>query len=407
MCGADPPGTHFCFPRFRPGPKVAAVAKKLAAKKKSAAKKAANIFAFVGSDEARVKEEALKRFRELVPPEEADFGAEVIDGGADNAESAVRAVNDTMAALQTLPFFGGNKVVWLKGATFFADNQTGKAQSVLDAAEALADALAAGLPESVTFLLSAPAIDKRRAFYKTLNKVAPVEVFDRLDLGRDGWQENVARHVRKLARERRLDFDDEALELFVMLAGDESGQIGAELEKIDLFLGPDERRVTAEIVRQQVSLSRAGVVFELGDRIAKRDLAGALAVVDHLLFQGENPIGVLLAAVAPTLRRMLVAKDLIANHGLRPGRNFRAFEAEVARLPAAATAHLPRKKDGSLSVYPVFLAAGEVRAFSEAELRTGLRACLDANRALVTSNLEPRLVLERLIVRLLTRERAA
>ena len=341
-----------------------------------------------------------------MPPEEADFGAEVLDGGAENAEAAVRVVSQTIGALQTLPFFGGKKVVWLKGATLFADSQTGKAGSVLEAAEDLAAVLEAGLPEGITFLLSAPAIDKRRGFYKKLQKLGQVEVFDRPDMGRDGWQEQVATMVRASARERSLQFDPEALELFVMLAGDDAAQIGNELDKIDLFLIGKERNVTIEHVRSQVALTRAGVVFELGNSIARRDLASALETIDRLLYQGESAIGILLAAVAPTVRRLLIAKELSERHGLSGGRNYRAYEAEISRLPAAATAHLPRKKDGGISCYPIFLASSEARGFSVAALRMGLTDCLEANRALVTSSLDHRLVLERLVVRLLTKRAA-
>lgn len=377
----------------------------VAAKKRAAraASGAENILAFVGSDEAQVKEAALVRFRQLVPPEEADFGAEVIDGVAENAEGATRAVAQTINALQTLPFFGGRKVVWLKGANFFADNQTGKAASVLEAADSLGEVIAAGLPDGVVFLLSAPSIDKRRAFYKKLSKTGRVHSFDRPDTGRDGWQQQVLPHARGLARERGLEFEPEALELFVLLAGDSAAQMESELEKLDLFLGPGERSVGIDQVRRQVALTRAGVVFELGDRIARRDLAGALETIDHLIYQGESPIGILLAAVAPAVRRLLVAQELIERHGVRAGRNYRAFEAEVSRLPAGVIAHLPRKKDGGLSVYPIFLAASESRRFTGGELRAALGACLEANRALVTSSLDPRLVLERLVVRLLTR----
>ena len=373
----------------------------MAAKKKAAGRGAGNIIAFVGSDEARLKEAALKRFGTLVAPEEAEFGAEIIDGIADNAEGAVNIVIQTIGALQTLPFFGSDKVVWLKGATLFADSQTGKAASVLDAAQSLAEVLEAGLPEGVSFLLSAPAIDKRRAFYKKLTKLGKVEVFDRPDLSREGWQDRVKQYVRKLAGERKLDFDEESLELFVMLAGDDAAQIANELEKIDLFLTGSDRRVSVDHVRSQVALTRAGVVFELGNNIARRNLAAALETIDHLLYQGENAIGILLAAVAPTLRRLLMAKELSERHGIRSARNFNAYQAEIDRLPATATSHLPRKKDGGISCYPVFLAHAEARRFSSSALREGLAECLKANRALVTSSLDHRLVLERLVVRLL------
>lgn len=381
---------------------MAAAAKKKAARKSGAAKKNPNILAFVGSDEARLKEAALEKFRELVPPEEADFGAEVIDGVAENAEGAVRIVTETIGALQTMPFFGGKKVVWLKSANLFADSQTGKAQSVLDAAEALGEVLAAGLPDGVVFLLSAVAIDKRRSFYKKLNKAGTVQAFDRADMGKDDWQNQVAPFVRGEAKRLGLEFDSDALELFVMLAGDDAAQIGNELEKIDLFLGPGERRVDAELVKRHVALTRAGVVFDLGNCLARRDLAGALGTIDHLIYQGENPIGILLAAVAPKLRQLLIARELADVHGVRAN-NYRSYEAAVSRLPKAAIYHLPRKKDGGLSVYPIFLASGQAGKFTVPALREGLAECLRANRALVTSALDPRLVLERLLVRLLSK----
>mgnify|MGYP001171849957 FL=1 len=373
----------------------------MVAKKKAPKKASSNILAFVGTDEARLKEAALNCFGKLVSPEEAEFGAEVIDGVAENAEAAVKVISQTIGALQTLPFFGGEKVVWLKGATIFADSQTGKALSVLDASESLTNVLEEGLSDGITFILSAPSIDKRRSFYKKISKLAKVEIFDRPDMSRDGWQDQIKMHVRNLAKDRGLFFEDEALELFVMLAGTDFAQIGNELEKIDLFLSNEDRTITTEHVSEQVALTRAGVVFELGNNIARKNLSGALRIIDHLLYQGENAIRILLAAVVPTVRRLLIAKDLAKHHGIRGSGNYRSYEASLSRLPASETAHLPRKKDGGLSVYPIFLASSESKNFSLDDLRQGLADCLQANRALVTSALDHRIVLERLVIRLL------
>ena len=102
------------------------------------------------------------------------------------------------------------------------------------------------------------------------------------------------------------------------------------------------------------------------------------------------------------MRNLLNAKDLIARFRLNPS-NYRSFEGGLNQLPADRTRHLPRKKDGGLSCYPLFLAADETRAFSVAELRQGLSECLAANKALVTSGLDHKLVLTRLVVRLLMR----
>ena len=48
----------------------------------------ANIYAVVGSDEAEVKHAAAKLAQKLVPDDAGDFGLEVIDGVADNADQA-------------------------------------------------------------------------------------------------------------------------------------------------------------------------------------------------------------------------------------------------------------------------------------------------------------------------------
>jgi DNA polymerase-3 subunit delta len=366
---------------------------------------AKNIHAVLGNDEARVKEAALALAEKLTPPDAGEFGVEIIEGSADRADDAVRIIGDTIQALQTLPFFGGTKVVWLKSANFFGDSVTGKAASTLDAAETLAAILVEGLPDSVEFILSATEIDKRRSFYKTLGKLTKVAVYDRLDTSRAGWESNVMDLVTQKARPRGLQFERDALEFFVMLTGADTRQIDSELEKLDLYLGkaPDaSRSVTVTEVRHLVAHSRAGIIFEIGDAIAKRRLPLALERVDSLLHHGENAIGILLGAIVPKIRGLLVAKDLLARHSL-PTSNFNSFEAAVGRLGGAETSALPRKKDGKVSCYPVFLALRDTRAFTLEELRRSYAHCLEANKRLVTSALEPKLVLDQLLARLLTK----
>ena len=82
----------------------------------------ANIHAVVGSDEAEVKRVAAELAHKLAPDDAGDFGLEVIDGVADNADQAASRIASTIEALQTLPFFGSSKVVWLKNSNFLGDD---------------------------------------------------------------------------------------------------------------------------------------------------------------------------------------------------------------------------------------------------------------------------------------------
>jgi DNA polymerase III subunit delta len=360
----------------------------------------ANIYAVLGSDEAEVKRVAAELASNLTPPGAGDFGLEVIDGAADNVDQAEARVRSAIEALQTLPFFGSTKVVWLKNVNFLGDDQKARSAAVQSALEELSELVDSGFGPGVILLMSATDLDKRRSFYKTLLRRAEVQVFDRLDSSRGGWEEEALEMVQQRAKKRKLQFDDGALDLFVLLTGGDTRQIDNELEKIDTFLGKD-RAVSAELVRDLVPLSRAGVIFELGNALATRDLQLSLKLVRRLLDQGESAIGILLVAIVPTVRNLLLAKDLMERYRLpRPHSPFQ-FISAINRLPTEATDHLPRKKDGSINAYALGIAAQQAGRFETTRLIQAMQACLEANVQLVTTQLDHELILTEVVVKLL------
>jgi len=360
----------------------------------------AEIHAVLGSNEAEVKRVAAELASNLTPPGSGDFGLEVIDGAADNSDQAEARIRLAIEALQTLPFFGSAKVVWLKNVNFLGDDQKARPVTVQSALEDLSELIDSGFGPGITLLLSATDVDKRRSFYKTLLKRAEVQVFDRLDAGRSGWEEEALEIVQQRAKKRKLRFDEDALDLFVLLTGGDTRQIDNELEKIDTFLGND-RTVNAELVRELVPLSRAGVIFELGNALAERDLQLSLKLVRRLLDQGESAIGILLVAIVPTIRNLLLAKDLMERYRLpRPYSPFQ-FISTINRMPAEATDHLPRKKDGSVNAYALGIAAQQAGRFEMSQLIQAMQACLEANVQLVTTQLDHELILTEVIVKLL------
>src|SRR6266446_6199517 len=127
---------------------------------------AAKIYAVVGSDDVEVKQTA-----------------------ADNADQAATRIRSTIDALRTLPFFGSEKLIWLKNANFLGDDQKARSAAVQAALEELTATMNAGLGPEITFLLSATEVDKRRSFYKGLAKRAELQVFEKLDSSRGGWEE--------------------------------------------------------------------------------------------------------------------------------------------------------------------------------------------------------------------------
>jgi len=368
---------------------------------------AANIYAVVGSDEAEVKRAAAELAQTLTPPDAGDFGLEIIDGVSENADQAAARIRSAIEALQTLPFFGSSKVVWLKNANFLGDTQVGRAAGVQSGLEELSEMIEKGLGSDVIFLVSATEVDKRRSFYRSLVKRAELQIFNRLDSSRSGWEEEAIEVVRHRAKKRKLQFDEDALDLFVLLTGGDTRQIENELEKIDLLLANGGTafqavpRVRVELVRELVPLSRAGVIFELSNALAVRDLELALKLVRRLLDQGENAVGILLVAILPTVRNLLLTKDLMERHRLKRPHSPFEFISAINRLPAEATDHLPRKKDGSINAYPLGIVAQQAHRFETERLIRAMQACLEANLKLVTTQLDHELVLTETVVKLL------
>lgn len=368
----------------------------------SAKAKTSQINFLTGSDEAAVRKAGSALARELAPGADV-FGLETIDGAVDTADAATKCVQETIQALLTLPFLGGSKLVWLKNASFLADSVTGRSESVLDALEKLCGILISGLPEGVSFLLSAPLADKRRATFKSLSKLAAIQVHDLPDLGFRGDEDAIIEWMTARVHERNLQLDPDAIEILTARVGLDTLQLESELEKLETAFGK-ARPISGVDVRILVPQTREGGIFDLSEGIARRDLPLALETLDQLFRQGERGIGMLLAAIVPTVRNLLLVKDLLARHKLPPPSQPQFFAGALKRLPTEATSHLPRKKDGTISAYSLGIAATNAAHYSLAELEEGFAGCAAANQQLLSGSLTDEVVLARLLIRLLSRK---
>ena len=364
--------------------------------------KSSQIHFLTGSDESEVKKAAGALAAELAPGADA-FGMETIDGAVDTVDAASDKVNETIQALLTLPFLGGSKLVWLKSATFLADTIAGKSQTVLDGLEKLCEVLQAGLPEGVVFLLSAPQADKRRTTYKMLSKLAATQIFDLPDLGFRGGEEEIIEWTTSRVHARDLQLEPEAIAMLSARIGLDSRQLDNELEKLETAFGKT-RAISAEEVRSLVPLTREGGIFDLSEAVSRRNLPLALETLEQLFRQGEKGVGLLLAAIVPTVRNLVLVKDLLVRHKMQPPAQAHFFAGSLKRLPDHAIAHLPKKKDGTLNAYPLGIAAMNSSHYTLPELQTAFAACAAANQQLLSGTLTDQIVLTRLLIGIMSRK---
>ena len=348
-----------------------------------------------GSDEAAVKKAAVALAAQIAPGADA-FGLETIDGAVDTVDAAVSKIHDTCQALQTMPFLGGTKLIWLKSATFLSNTVTGNSESVLSALEGLCEILKLPMPDGVSFLMSAIDHYKVRTGYKQLAKLCKTTLHDKPTLGFGTGEEEIITWTATKIHERGLKISHEAIEVLAARIGLDSGQLENELDKMETSFGPGHP-IEARDVRALVPATRESGIFDIGNAIASRDIGLALDTLSQLLRQRESGIGILLASIVPTVRNLLVIKDLLARHRLQPPAQPQFFASMLNRLKPSDIEHLPRKKDGTLNTYPLGIAARNSVHYTTAELFRAFQGCAEANLQLVTSQGSEEVVLTRLL----------
>jgi DNA polymerase-3 subunit delta len=355
-----------------------------------------------GSDEFSIKETAAKLAQKLAPKDAGEFGVEIIDGTANNQDEALNIFGRLNEALDTIGFFGGEKFVWLKNTELLCDSPLTRTEAVKDALAELSDRLKRGLPEGVRLLISAIGCDRRKSIYKTLEKFGEVTFLEALEEGRGHADEEIAAFIQQRLRAEGKTMRGDAFEIFRGLVAADLREIANELEKLCLFVG-DRPEISDADVRAICSVSRNAVIWDLTDALGARQIHRAIAALENLLDAGESPIGVLMMLVGQ-FRLMLLAKDLMqrrlisVREGQGAGFEFvKAFE----RLPEDATAHFPRTKEGALpSPWRLYRCAVSAKHFSVSELIRAMDLMLDANRRLVSTQLDERLVLEETIIKI-------
>lgn len=353
-------------------------------------------YVFFGSDEGASAAAAQKKYAELTEGTD-EWGNETIDGAAATVDEAVGIVARVIGSLQMISMFGGRKVVWLRGATFMGDTPQGTRSEAVQNALADLAACLENLPPDTFFVCSAMEMDKRRVFFKRLSAAAEMHESSKIDITQPGWEAELSRLTVNMARPHGITFDNAALDLFVHRVNESTRQIANELAKLDVYLGPDRRQVTLEDVELMVAVSRNGVIFEISRAIENGSCHQAIHLVNEQLDNGEQPVSIMRAAIVPTVRNRFCARLLMDTYQPNTA-NYRAFESDLKNLPAEGRKLLPLKKDGSVSAYGLFNAAKTCRKLTLKKARRDLQACARADRQLVSTQLDARDVLHKLIV---------
>ena len=355
-----------------------------------------------GEDDFAVKQCA----KELYQKWSAEVGGEdheIIEATVSNGGDALRAISKLREALQTLPFFGGGKVVWVRDCNFLGDDRTAASGDVTRALGELAQELKEFNWQSVRLIVSAGKVDKRKTFYKTLEKIGRVECFDGWSVDDKDWASQAELMAEKLIQAREKRIGDDALAELVTRIGPQPRQLANEVEKLCLYVG-DRAEISKADVNAICTKNKMARAFALGDALGNRNLPVLLRCLDEELWEmqfdkAKSEIGMLYGLIGK-VRALLMLKEMLREGWIKASGDYNGFKSQLERVPASKLPSDKKYNPLALNPYVLFKALSQVKNYSETELVRAMDLLLAANQRLVSSALDERIVLQQTLVQI-------
>jgi DNA polymerase-3 subunit delta len=292
-----------------------------------------------------------------VPEGAPDWAVARVPGNAQGWKEALERA-------QTMPMLAPRQVIIVEDA-----------ETVESLGEKSREEIIAGLekylesPAPFTILLlEAAALDGRQRFSKVLGEKALVV---KLNIG----DASAAMFAREMAKELGVEIDREAAALLADILNGEPGRMRMELEKLAAYVH-GRSSIRREDVEVLVVAARKNTVWQLADMLATRKRDAALAFLDNLLREGEQPTG-LVGALAWMYRKLIEARDLpVGTNGYQAARQL-GMRPDAAEAAIRNAHRLPKR-----------------------ELIAGLVALAETDNLLKSATPDPRALMEFLIARL-------
>jgi DNA polymerase-3 subunit delta len=370
----------------------------------SVLKQTAPVVLVCGDDEFAVKQRAKQVYLEWT----AELGGmdhEVIDASVANSGEALRALAKLREGLQTLPFFGNAKVIWLRNCNFLADERAATNQVTQNLAD-LAEELKEFDWRNVRLLISAIKVDKRKVFYKALDKLGTVESYAGWSVDDRDWLEQASNWALRALRTRRKEIAEEALAELLNRVGPNVRQLDTEIEKLTLYVG-ERPAIEFEDVATICIRNKSARAFALGDALGDRDLPRLLRRLDEELWEvrldpQRSEIGVLYGLIAK-VRAMLLLKEMLREGWVKAEIDYSRFKAQLQRVPEEQLPSDRRFNPRAINPYVLYKALPQAKRYSQEELVRAMELLLLCNERLVSSTLDESLVLQQTLVQIVSK----
>jgi DNA polymerase III delta subunit len=301
--------------------------------------------------------------------------------------------------------------VWFKDCSFLGDDRTSASAAVTEALAELAAELKTFRWDGVRLLVSAGKVDKRKTFYKTLEKLGSVEHFAALSLDDRNWADQAEDIAYKKLKALKKEISSEALAKLVANVGPNAAQLHSEVEKLAAYVGARADIALAD-VDAIVTRNKQARAFALADALGDRNLPVLLKTLDEELWEVRLKIGKkseigLLYGLISKVRVMIFLQEMIKAGWLKADGDYNRFKSQLERVPADALPEDKRINPLAMNPYVLFRALPQSKKYSSAELIRAMDLLLQCNMKLVSSQLDESLVLQQTLTQIVRKEEVA
>lgn len=306
-------------------------------------------------DEQLLLEEAVARLKKNFSQEgNLDFNYDQFCGDKDNAGAMIQAA-------ETLPFMSAKRLILVKDVDKLPSSDI----------KALAQYVSNPSP-STCLVLVAREVKKNNPLYKAAEKRGQIFEY-KLPSKKEypNW-------VKKSFKDKGQLATDNAARLLIDGVGYNLSRLSNEIEKISLFY-KDRAEISEEDVSALVCQSCDKNIFDLVDSMSRKDANSALVEFKHLVEEGGDPPQLIFHMIVRQFRLLIKTKSLV-DRDLTD----QAISKEL-KIPFFVAKKLRQ----------------QARNFSAQKLQAIYGLLAEVDLALKTSEREPKLLLEDLLVRVM------
>jgi len=311
------------------------------------------LYLFFGKEEFLIQEALDIIIKEVVDPASADFNFNTVYCRDTSAAEIV-------SLAQTLPFMSKKRLVVVKEVEAF------KAADLEELVLYLKD------PSPATCLIMVSGQGK----YEKKSVVSAVEAHGAVVRFYPLLEREIVGWIEGWARMRGLSLQHDAAQYLWQIIGNDLQKIVNELQKVEIYVKAGET-VTYEDVKTVVGDFREYTSFDLAAAVGQKNIEKALLILSRLIQEGEAPVG-LLGSIAWNFRRLLQAKAM-EKAGMGPDEILRKLR---------------------VIFHQTAIFKEQLRRHTVDELRGFFPLMLSTDRALKSSSLNGKLLLERMILKL-------